>query len=119
MTTPAHRRPAAALPLLLALFVTLLVPPPTTRPSAPAPAASVAGAGPAGHVAATSAWPSAFAVIAAIGSAAAASPAPGAVAVAATQPPTLPATWSIRLRSTVDRPAGATLLAFRGRAPPA
>jgi hypothetical protein len=106
--------------LLLALFVTLLVPPPTARPAPHAPTVASVGAGTAGRFAVTSAWPSAFAVIAAIGSAAAASPAPGAVAVTAVEALAPPATgWSVPLHSTVDRAAGAPLLAFRGRAPPA
>ncbi|BCB79260.1 hypothetical protein GCM10022251_20720 [Phytohabitans flavus] len=120
MTTPALRRPAAALPLLLALFVTLLVPPPGARPAPPRSTVAGSGVATSGQFAATSAWPSAFAVVAAIGSAAAASPAPGAVAVAAVE--TLPppaAGWSVPRHSTVERAAGAPLLAFRGRAPPA
>jgi hypothetical protein len=120
VTTSARPRRVAALPLLLGLFVTLLVPPPAARHAAPATTRVVAGAAASGQVAATSAWPSAFAVVAAIGSAAAASPAPGAVAVAAIAtlaPPT--AGWSVPPRSTVDRALAAPLLAFRGRAPPA
>jgi hypothetical protein len=119
VTTAAHPRRVATLPLLLALFVTLLVPP-TARPTPPA--STVAGAGDAapGRVAATSAWPSAFAVVAALGSAATTTPAPGAVAVAAITTLAPPAAgWSVPLRSTVDLVVGTQLLAFRGRAPPA